>query len=419
VHLLGSAVFAAAVLHTFFTKAIHKASHRFKKGSFLSYALILLGEVETVFIFWSALYLILLFVFAGGSETVSYIKTLHFTEPAFVFVIMAVSATRPVLEAAEAVIEMFSRVFPLSRAEAFLGSTLFLGPLLGSFITEPAAMTVCSLLLLKRYFNGSVSLRLRYWLLGVLFVNVSIGGVLTSFAAPPVLMVANIWGWDSRFMFVTFGWKAVGVVAVNAILAVALFRREKIVLADELFLRNKSDSKVPLWLILIHLAFLALIVRNAHHVLIFGLLFVLFLGVHAATSKYQVPIRYQESFFVAAFLGGLVVLGGAQAWWLSPLFPLLSDSALFLGATVLTAVMDNALLTYLGAQVVGITESAKYALVAGAVAGGGLTVIANAPNPVGYAILENTFGDGGVSPLLLLRAALLPTLIGCAALWLL
>ena len=83
---------------------------------------------------------------------------------------------------------------------------------------------------------------------------------------------------------------------------------------------------------------------------------------------------------------------------------------LFLGATALTAVNDNAAITYLATLVPGFTEELKYAVVAGAVTGGGLTVIANAPNPAGQSILQRFFPNG-VSPLNLLVAALAPTAI--------
>jgi hypothetical protein len=49
-------------------------------------------------------------------------------------------------------------------------------------------------------------------------------------------------------------------------------------------------------------------------------------------------------------------------------------------------------------------------VVAGAVTGGGLTVIANAPNPAGQSILSSYFQDG-VAPLRLFLAALIPTVI--------
>jgi Na+/H+ antiporter NhaD/arsenite permease-like protein len=115
----------------------------------------------------------------------------------------------------------------------------------------------------------------------------------------------------------------------------------------------------------------------------------------------------------------LVVLGSLQQWWLQPLLSDLDSTTLFLGAIGLTAITDNAALTYLGSLVSGISDSAKYALVAGAVTGGGLTVIANAPNPAGFAILKEYFDEKSISPLHLFLAALLPTIIAAACFWLL
>jgi di/tricarboxylate transporter len=81
-----------------------------------------------------------------------------------------------------------------------------------------------------------------------------------------------------------------------------------------------------------------------------------------------------------------------------------------IGSTLLTAFNDNAAITYLASQAPGLSIGAKYAIVAGAVTGGGLTVIANAPNPAGQSIL-NRFFNGGITPLSLAKAALIPTLI--------
>ena len=124
----------------------------------------------------------------------------------------------------------------------------------------------------------------------------------------------------------------------------------------------------------------------------------------------------KASFLVGFFLAGLVTLGGLQSWWLKPLLSSMGDLVLFLGATSLTAITDNAALTYLG-SLVELSEASKYALVAGAVAGGGLTVIANAPNPAGFGILKDTFGPDGINPVRLFLYALIPTLIGMSCLW--
>jgi hypothetical protein len=118
---------------------------------------------------------------------------------------------------------------------------------------------------------------------------------------------------------------------------------------------------------------------------------------------------------VAFFLAGLVVLGGQQAWWLQPLLMGLSVDAVFYGATALTAITDNAALTYLASLVPGLSDEFKVAIVAGAVAGDGLTVIANAPNPAGVAILKGRFDEGVVNAGKLLVAAIPPTIVAVGA----
>jgi hypothetical protein len=117
---------------------------------------------------------------------------------------------------------------------------------------------------------------------------------------------------------------------------------------------------------------------------------------------------------VGFFLGGLVIHGGLQGWWIAPTLGSLSELPLFVGSTVLTAFNDNALITYLATLVPALDDRLKVALVEGAVTGGGLTVIANAPNPVGQALLGRFFG-GAVQPWRLLVGATLPTLIAAAA----
>jgi hypothetical protein len=161
--------------------------------------------------------------------------------------------------------------------------------------------------------------------------------------------------------------------------------------------------------------FLVLVVLFAHHPIVFMSVFLFFLGFTTAYQQYQNPLILREALLVAFFLAGLVVLGGQQQWWLQPLLMDMDDHAVYFGATVLTAVTDNAALTYLGSLVEGLTEEFKVALVAGAVTGGGLTVIANAPNPAGFAILKHKFDEHSIQPLGLLIAALPPTLVAIIA----
>ena len=236
-------------------------------------------------------------------------------------------------------------------------------------------------------------------------MNVSIGGTLTSYAAPPVLMVAGTWGWDSAFMFAHFGWRAALAVLINATVVTLLLRPHlKPAAAD-------TTTTVPLKVSVIHLAFLAAVVLLAHHPVLFLGLFLLFLGFTQAYQRHQDPLILKEGLLVGFFLAGLVVLGGMQQWWLQPIVSSLGPTALFFGALGLTAITDNAALTYLGSLIAGLSEQAKYMLVAGAVAGGGLTVIANAPNPAGAALLRRGFEDESIGALGLLGGALGPTIV--------
>lgn len=144
-------------------------------------------------------------------------------------------------------------------------------------------------------------------------------------------------------------------------------------------------------------------------------LFLFFLRFVTEYRQHQSPLILREALLVAFFLEGLVVLGGMQQWWLQPVLMGMSADAVFFGAALLTAFTDNATLTYLGSLVEGLSPAFQVALVGGAVTGGGLTVIANAPNPVGAAILKTRFPHQSIHPLGLLAAALSPTLVAALA----
>lgn len=411
--IFAAAIFALAVLHTFSTKLFAHLAHVQPRHAGLWH---LLAEVEVVFGFWAFVLLAALFALTGKSDAIEYMESRNFTEPLFVFVIMVIAASRPILEFCGAAVRSLAGMLPMAREVAIFFLCLTLIPLLGSFITEPAAMTLAALMLRDRYFSQNISSRLKYATLGVLFVNVSIGGTLTSFGAPPVLMVASTWGWDTAFMFTTFGWKAALAVCLNATLLTAVFRRELTATGSS----GKAETLgVPLSVALIHLAFLVAVVLFAHHPSIFMGIFLLFLGYTEAYERYQDRLILREGLLVAFFLAGLIVLGGLQQWWLQKTLLGVEPTLLFFLATGLTAITDNAALTYLASLVEGVTPAFQYAIVAGAVTGGGLTIIANAPNPAGIAILKSSFTDEAVSPLGLFLAALPPTVIAALAFMLL
>jgi hypothetical protein len=430
-------IFALAIIHTFLAPRIMHIAHRWRdmhrQGleaqspapphkdavndvSFKAEAAHFFGEVEAIFGIWVIPLLLAFLIFKDWSTAEHYLSnTVHFTEPIFVVVVMAIAATRPILIAAESAMRVVARLGGGTPAASWL-SILTVGPLLGSFITEPAAMTICALLLARSFYELRPPPIFAYATLGLLFVNVSIGGTLTHFAAPPVLMVAGRWNWDSAHMFTHFGWKAAAAVLVSNALYYLWFRKQFVRLQPDVPPQTDDErweerkDPVPIWITIVHFLFLVWTVFTAHTPPFFIGGFLFFLAFTTATEHHQNPVLLRPAFLVGFFLAGLVIHGGLQAWWIGPILGSMRENALFFGAVILTAFNDNAAITYLASLVPSLSDSMKYAVVAGAVTGGGLTVIANAPNPAGQAILLKYFPDG-VSPLWLFAGAFIPTVV--------
>lgn len=450
-NLVASLIFLCAIVHTFlsgyFLEMAHHHEERHRKHieehgltaeakphdgakddvSFRANLFHFLGEVEAVFGIWViALAMAVLWFFgiqgegigAGFNEIKNYIGSdVNFTEPLFVVIIMAMAATRPVVRFAEHIVDKIAKIFGGTPA-AWWFAALTVTPLLGSFITEPAAMTIAAFLLAKKFYELNPSPKFAYATLGLLFVNISVGGTLTHFAAPPVLMIAEKWSFGTGYMFVNFGWKAAVGILISNTLYFFYFRNEFSKLKPSV----NTDMHVPLrwvdredpipgWVTVVHLLFLGWTVLNAHTPSMFILGFLFFLGFTQSTGHHQNDVHMKSPVLVGFFLAGLVIHGGCQGWWISVLLTSIdNDWILMIGSTILTAFNDNAAITYLASQAPGLAIGAKYAIVAGAVTGGGLTVIANAPNPAGQSIL-NRFFKGGVAPMGLAKSALVPTVI--------
>ncbi|MGJ8697995.1 MAG: putative Na+/H+ antiporter [Verrucomicrobiaceae bacterium] len=450
-NLVASIIFLCAILHTFlsgyFIEIAHVHEKRHRKQieemgltaeakpqpdakdhvSFRANLFHFLGEVEAVFGLWviALAGAVLWFfgiqgdgLFSGVEQIKNYLaKDVNFTEPIFVVIIMATAATRPVVRFSEFIVDKFAKIFGGGPA-AWWFSALTITPLLGSFITEPAAMTIAAFLLSKKFFDLNPPKKFAYATLGLLFVNISVGGTLTHFAAPPVLMIAQKWSFGMSYMFLNLGWKAaVGILISNAVYFY-YFRKEfkGLKKTDTQDMHHPSkwadrEDPIPLWITVMHLFFLAWTVAFAHYPVMFIGGFLFLLGFTQATGHHQNDVHMKSPVLVGFFLAGLVIHGGCQGWWISVLLTSIDNQwVLMIGSTVLTAFNDNAAITYLASQAPGLSIGAKYAIVAGAVTGGGLTVIANAPNPAGQSILGRYF-SGGVAPLGLLKAAFVPTII--------
>lgn len=443
-NLAASIIFLLAILHTFLAPRFqhlagllekrHKEQLREEKFrilhpeqrmpvSFASTLCHFLGEVEVVFGLWIVPFLFVCQHYYSMDDFLRYIDhDTSFTEPLFVAVVMVIASSRPIYRLAENTLK-FGASMGGGTPSAWWISVLCIAPLLGSFITEPAAMTLAAILLSKKFYQLKPSMPLRYATIALLFVNVSVGGTLTHFAAPPIVMVAGKWNWDMAHMFTHFGWKAIAGIVISNVIYYFVFAKEFKRLAEVQRINSAFDGAVPttwedrqdiipVWVYIVSIFFLAWTVYFAHHPAIFVGGFLFFLGFTMATPQYQNAFSIKVPLLVAFFLAGLLILGGVQGWWMQPVLQALSEmgSAATMGlASILTAFNDNASVTFLSSTVPNLQENIKYAIVAGAVTGGGLTVIANAPNPAGQAILGKYFK--GISALKLFLWALLPTLI--------
>lgn len=444
-NLVATLIFFLAIAHTFLTPRFKRWAHlaearhgtakatrrpvydddgnEVPEVSLAGQLLHFLGEVEAVFGVWAVILGVAIAAAKGWGTAVDYLgHRVDFTEPMFVMVIMALASTRPMLRFAERCLQLFA-VLGGATVGAWWAAILIVGPLFGSFVSEPGAMTISALLLARQFYHYRPSAALSYATIGLLFVNVSVGGTLTPFAAPPMVMAAGPWHWNLSYMFLHFGWKAAVGISLSTLLYYLWFRREFAELNATSLRIGRAQTQgggapIPPWIIVVQILFMAFIVRVAHYPALFIGAFLFFMAFAQATAHFQRKLDLRPPLLVAFFLCGLVIHGGLQSWWLQPTLARLGRVPLFIGATILTSFNDNAAITYLATLVPGLTEAFKVAVVAGAVTGGGLTVIANAPNPAGQLILQRFFPEG-VSPFWLLVAAMVPTLVMAGAFMLL
>jgi hypothetical protein len=445
-NLIAAIIFVCAIIHTFFAGYLHQVGVNIQKKhvqklidsgdigkenrdvSFFGRLFHYLGEVEAIFGIWVLALIAALSIVKGWGVAKDYVgHQVNFTEPMFIVVVMAIASSRPILNISENILRFFASFGGKSPA-AWWMTILTCAPILGSFITEPAAMTIAALLLGKQFYALKPGLRFRYATLGLLFVNISVGGTLTNFAAPPVLMVAGKWGWSSPHMFFNYGLKAVVGIVIANLIYYFIFRKEM----KELSIKKIRDGEggevevtsddqsnlVPAWVTATHLLFLAWAVYMAHYPVFFIGGFLFFIGFMYTTEQHQNRLELKGPMLVGFFLAGLVIHGGLQGWWIEPVLLEMAEFPLMVTAVVLTSFNDNAAITYLSSLVPGFSDTLKYSVVAGAVVGGGLTVIANAPNPAGQSILSKFFPGKLINPLYLFAGALFPTFVMGCVFWL-
>lgn len=378
------------------------------------------GEVEIIFGLWLTVLLVLLAMQSGWDKALEKLELKkEYPEALFVTLLMIISSTQPVLNTFKKLIGLF-----VQKGKESVGRWWFwiltLGPLCGSFITEAAAMTLSALLLDRKFFCLNPKPALAYGTIGLLFFNVSIGGTLTNFAAPPVVLVAHKWQWGSLYLLIHFGIVFVLGMVLSNLAYYYFFKKEfqRLELERETLKAESEETVVfipkeetPLWIVGLNFAFLMVAVGiREHFVLMLGEL-VFFLAFVEATKDYQGEVPWLKACLVGFFLASLQIFGNLQSWWLNRFLNSLSYVALYLSSIFLSSLNDNALISSMATVIVPeLDEPKKRAIIAGALSGGGLTIIANAPNLAGLSLLRDFFPDG-LSSTKLFKMAFLPTVL--------
>lgn len=414
-------IFLLAIIHTLLSNKISNLAKRVEENysrknpgevSFFGEVLYFLGEVEVVFGLWAIPLFIWIGTFYHWSTAIHYINTRNYTEAIFVVVIMSLASSRPIVRLAEDVLSFSAKVFG-GKVSSWWFTILTIGPLLGSIITEAGAMALSAMLLSRQFYVYQPSRRLCYATIGLLFANISVGGVLTNFAAPPVLVISRCWNWSSWFMMQNFGWKAIIAIIFVNIVYWLLFKsafKNLQQIKTKTTLKPPVRVHIPFWITFVHVLFMIWTIANSHYPAVFIASFLLFLGFHHATRSHQYSHNLKRPLLVGFFLAGLIIHGGVQGWWVTPLLERFHYTAIMGLSIVLTAFNDNAAISYLASLIPSTPFITRYAVIAGVLSGGGLTVIANAPNPAGHSILRKHF-DGGISPFKLFLGALFPTIV--------
>src|SRR5215218_8600458 len=158
---VATVIFALAIVHTFLTARIAVLADHAPASSVRGEILHFLAEVEVVFGLWAVALMAAFTAFKGWTESKHYFNdTVNYTEALFVVVIMALASSRPIVGFAEAALRRVAAAGGGTPA-AWWVTILTIGPLLGSAITEPAAMTISALLLARQFYDLRPSSRLK------------------------------------------------------------------------------------------------------------------------------------------------------------------------------------------------------------------------------------------------------------------
>lgn len=425
---VGAAVFFfLSILHTFCTPFFYKRfqicqhkkmifPEKWRKYLWLSESYRLLSSVDVIFIFWSVP-LFLWFLYSEGyAEAIDYFNHRNYLFALFIMIMLILLESRPIVYLSECIFLTIAKIG--KQSPKCWWWTLMLGaPFSAILLKETGAMIIAATLLVRYFYKFAPSLRFSYATMGLLFSNISVGGLITDISSRALLLVSPALKGEQEFVIRHFSWKAVIAIFLSTTTYYLMFRKEFDHFPKVVKNASIADERVPIWLICLHVLFVAAIMSvRSVPLLMIGIL-ILYLGLHQFTIFYQNSIRVTKVCCVGLFYAGLLILGGLQEWWMLVIMHRMSDFGYMFTSYILSMFLDNVLVNYLVHNLSVATDCFLYLVIAGCMSAGGVTILANAPNIVGYLIIKPFFPTSPVSLGRLFVFALGPSLIALMTFW--
>lgn len=424
--LIGSGfIFLLAIIHTFLTPKLFFLSERFrhkqliftessKKYYMLSELIGILSKVEIVFFVWAIPLFFLFWISEGFKLTITYFDTRNYSFPIYIMTIVVLTTSKPIIDFADRILTFLAKLGP-NTPKMWWWALLLGSPLIACLVKEPGAMIIGSTLLLRKFYYLTPSRSFRYATMGLLFSNISMGGLLTPVSSRAFMLVQSSLNWKPGFLLAQFSWKAFIAIILSTTIYYVIFRKEFDKLPSTVRDRINFKYAIPWWISATHILFLAAILWIKPASVILAAFFVLFLLFHKMTVFYQNPLHLDKMALLGLFYTGVLIHGDLQGKWISLIMEKLPGLGVLIVSFILSACMDNSIAHYLAMNVTSSSDCYRYLVVAGVTAAGGLTLLANSANLLGYTVLKTSFLS--ISFVKLFYYGLTPSLVALTIFW--
>lgn len=422
-----SALFFCAIIHIFLTPWLgrlhrlyqHKKMMfpgRWKQYLLLSECFGFLNKIELVFIVWAVPLFVIFVCCEGYRVAMAYFNSRNYVSSLFIMIMLIFLESRPIECLSE---RIFSNIAKLGyqSPKCWWWTIMLFAPLSTFFLKETGAMIIGATLLAKHFYRFYPSSRFGYATLGLLFSNISIGGLLTAFSSRALFIILPSVKWGNEIVIKHFCWKAVLSMLISTTIYYFVFKKEFHSFPRSVVNKAVVEDDIPYWVILVHIVLVGLLISTNTIPLFMMAILIFYLGFQRFTIFYQHSINISKTCCVGLFYAGLVIFGELQEWWVLELMHRMSDFGYMLTSYGLSIFLDNALVNYLVHNLPVATDCYLYLVITGCMSAGGLTIISNMPNIVGYLIIKPAFQVPSFSMWRLFISAAVPSVLALLVFW--